>query len=335
MIIFECALALAGCGFLVWYFFVPSGRAARARPPALAKWDVSVSDVLFLAWIILAAGLLGQFLLQATVGHALSKLPEGSTIEQVVYGSTFHVGAILAWIVAHSLARRHRLLPAPPEVPQLRVSPLQTLLSGILTFLAVIPLATGAALAWERFLEAVGLPTERQELVDFFVQTKSPVLLALMIGLALVVAPIIEELVFRAGLFRYLRSRPPVAIILVAAAAAAVFFLVFDSYHRSLAGVAVRLAAAAGICLGAFLLSRDRRVRQALLQPTPRWVAFTVSAGLFAMLHGNWVSALPLFVLGLVFAAAYERTGRLAVPMLAHAFFNLNTLLLVLSGVGR
>jgi membrane protease YdiL (CAAX protease family) len=42
-----------------------------------------------------------------------------------------------------------------------------------------------------------------------------------------------------------------------------------------------------------------------------------------------------LFVLGLLFAAAYERTGRVAVPMLAHAFFNLNTLLLVLSGVGR
>jgi hypothetical protein len=63
-------------------------------------------------------------------------------------------------------------------------------------------------------------------------------------------------------------------------------------------------------------------------------VAFTVSAGLFAALHGNWVSSLPLFVLGLVFAAAYERTGRIAVPMLAHALFNLNTLLLVLCGVG-
>jgi hypothetical protein len=96
-----------------------------------------------------------------------------------------------------------------------------------------------------------------------------------MIALALVVAPVSEELVFRAGLFRFLRSR------------------------------------------------------------APRWVAFAVSAGLFALLHGNWVSSLPLFVLGLLFAAAYERTGRVAVPMLAHAFFNLNTLLLVLSGVGR
>ena len=275
MIIFESALTLAGCGFLIWFFFVPSGRAARARPCALAVWDVTLTDFLFLAWLILVAGFLGQLLLRATVGHALRAQPEGSTIELILYGSTFHVGAILAWLCAHLVVRRRRQAAALPGAPTARVSPLLTIRGAVLAFLAVMPLAGGTAMAWERFLNVVGLPTERQELVDLFVQTKSPVLLALMIALALVVAPVSEELVFRAGLFRFLRSR------------------------------------------------------------APRWVAFTVSAGLFALLHGNWVSSLPLFVLGLLFAAAYERTGRLAVPMLAHAFFNLNTLLLVLSGVGR
>ena len=275
MIFFESALTLAGCGFLVWLFFVPSGRAARARPCALAVWHVTLTEFLFLAWLILLAGFLGQLLLRATVGHALRAQPEGSTIELVLYGSTFHVGAILAWLCARLLVRRRRQVAAPPETPSAQSSPLQTLRGAVLVFLAVMPLAGGTAMAWERFLNVVGLPTERQELVDLFVQTKSPVLLALMIALALVVAPLSEELVFRAGLFRFLRSR------------------------------------------------------------APRWVAFTISAGLFALLHGNWVSSLPLFVLGLLFAAAYERTGRLAVPILAHAFFNLNTLLLVLSGVGR
>lgn len=271
VIIFESLLLLAGCGFLIWFFWVPSGRAVRARRPALAVWEVSVSDFLFLAWLILVAGFLGQVLLRATVGHAVRALPEGATIEQILYGSTFHVGAIIAWFCAHVLLRR-RQAAAPSPAP---TAPMPAIRGAVLTFLAVMPLAGGTAAAWERFLEIVGLPTERQELVDLFAQTKSPVLLALMIALALVVAPVAEELVFRAGLFRFLRSR------------------------------------------------------------APRWVAFTVSAGLFALLHGNWVSALPLFVLGLVFAAAYERTGRVAVPMLAHAFFNLNTLLLVLGGVGR
>jgi membrane protease YdiL (CAAX protease family) len=274
MIILESALILGGCGLLIWFLFIPSGRAARARPAALAVWEIGLIDFLFLAWLILVAGFLGQFLLRATVGPALGKLPEGSTIELLVYGSTFHVGAILAWICASVLIRRLRHA-TPRETPLARISPIQAILGGFLAFLTVIPLATGSALAWERLLDVVGLPTARQELVDLFTQTKSPVLLALMIALALVVAPVSEELVFRAGLFRFLRSR------------------------------------------------------------APRWVAFTVSAGLFAALHGNWVSSLPLFVVGLVFAAAYERTGRVAVPMLAHAFFNLNTLLLVLSGVGR
>ena len=31
VIIFESALTLAGCGFLIWFFFVPSGRAALRR----------------------------------------------------------------------------------------------------------------------------------------------------------------------------------------------------------------------------------------------------------------------------------------------------------------
>jgi hypothetical protein len=105
-------------------------------------------------------------------------------------------------------------------------------------------------------------------------QAKSPALVAFVIALALVLAPVAEELVFRVGIFRFLRAR------------------------------------------------------------APGWVAYVVSAGLFAALHGNWFGSLPLFILGLVFAASYERTGRIAVPMLAHALFNLNTLLLVLSGVG-
>jgi hypothetical protein len=273
--IFESALLLAGCGFLIWFLFVPSGRAARARPAALAVWEISLTDLLLLGWIILIIGFLGQALLQATVGPALGKMPEGATIERILYGSTFHLGAMLAWFCATLLARRRHPDAAAMESPLARSSPFSVIRSGFLTFLAVMPLATGSALAWERFLDMLGLPTERQELVDLFVQTKSPVLLALMIALALVVAPIVEELVFRAGIFRFLRSR------------------------------------------------------------APRWVAFAVSGGLFALLHGNWVSALPLFVLGLVFAAAYERTGRLAVPMLAHALFNLNTLLLVLVGVDR
>jgi hypothetical protein len=101
-----------------------------------------------------------------------------------------------------------------------------------------------------------------------------------MIVLALVTAPISEELVFRAGLFRYFRTRMPRSIALIAPAL------------------------------------------------------------MFAVLHVNWetleglASVGPLVMLATIFSLAYERTGRIGTSMVAHALFNLNTIMLIFTGVG-
>ena len=271
--VFEYALAAAGLVCLAWLAFSQGGRAVRARPAALAAWDVTLAEFLFLAWLVVTLGFLGQFGLRLTLGAALRNRPDGDTLEMVVYGSMFHVGAILACIYRRLYVRRRVPAGAVNQAPLPPAAWLRSARHAGLTLLAAVPLIAGTSLVWEGLLQAVGLPTEHQELIDLFSRTSSPVLLGAMVTLALFVAPIAEELVFRAGLFRYLRTR------------------------------------------------------------APRWVAFTASAGLFALLHANWASFMPLFMLGLVFALVYERTGDLAVPMLAHALFNLNTLLLVLGGV--
>ncbi|MDD2762501.1 MAG: CPBP family intramembrane metalloprotease [Opitutaceae bacterium] len=271
-IAFESALFLGGLGFLVWFFLSAAGRALRTRPAALPAWNVSLTDFLFLGWLVLTLGFLGQLLLRLTVGRVLHNQSEGVTMELVLYGSMFHVGALLTWLFARVVERRRR---GPAMEPfRSHASLPESIRAAALTFLVVVPLVGAASFGWEYLLEILHLPTERQELVDLFTQTKSPALVGVMVVLALVVAPVSEELVFRAGIFRFLRSR------------------------------------------------------------IPRWVAYGVSAGVFALLHANWVSFLPLCILGVIFAMAYERTGRIAVPMLAHALFNLNTLLLVLSGIG-
>ena len=268
----EYLLLLAGAGFIAWLWLRPAGRAARARPPVLPPWEVSVSDFLFLAWLVVALGFAAQVLLRLSLGATLRRQPEAETLQLVLYGSMFHLGAMLTWIFARWYARRRRALEGLPAVAPSRGPAGRIHRDALLTFAASIPLLTLADLGWEPLLKAAGLPTEHQEIVDLFVRVQSPVLLALMITFALVIAPVGEELIFRAGLFRFLRTR------------------------------------------------------------APRWIAFGASAGLFALLHANWVSFLPLCVLGVVFAVAYERTGSLAVPILAHAFFNLNSLLLVLGG---
>lgn len=64
-----------------------------------------------------------------------------------------------------------------------------------------------------------------------------------------------------------------------------------------------------------------------------RGLALVVSSVAFGALHMNWAGFLPLALLGAGLAIAYERTGDLRVPVLAHALFNLNTIFVVLSGV--
>jgi membrane protease YdiL (CAAX protease family) len=65
----------------------------------------------------------------------------------------------------------------------------------------------------------------------------------------------------------------------------------------------------------------------------PRWGALLLPAAVWAALHGLTAFA-PLLALGVVLSLAYERTGNLAVPVLAHALFNLNTILMLLAGAG-
>ena len=61
--------------------------------------------------------------------------------------------------------------------------------------------------------------------------------------------------------------------------------------------------------------------RGLLARSTPAF-AMTLSGLLFAIVHVNAASFVPLWFLGIVFAYAYWRTGTLLVPMAMHLFFN-------------
>lgn len=64
-----------------------------------------------------------------------------------------------------------------------------------------------------------------------------------------------------------------------------------------------------------------------------RAIAFVVSGSLFGLLHGNWAGFVPLAVLGIALAIAYEHSGDIRVPIVAHGLFNLNTTVVILSGL--
>lgn len=58
--------------------------------------------------------------------------------------------------------------------------------------------------------------------------------------------------------------------------------------------------------------------------------AAVVSGAIFALVHFNVVTFLPLWLLGAALAVIYHRTGRIAVPMTIHFLFNLVNILLLL-----
>ena len=62
----------------------------------------------------------------------------------------------------------------------------------------------------------------------------------------------------------------------------------------------------------------------------PRLIAFVAPAIVFAFAHTSAVAFLPMIVFAIIQSLAYERTNRIAVPMIAHSLFNLHTAVFLL-----
>ena len=92
------------------------------------------------------------------------------------------------------------------------------------------------SLVWQGALQLCGIEAEKQDLIDLFANAKSPALLAFMIVLAAVIAPITEELLFRWGIFRYARTRAPRWIALLLPG------VLFGALHANLASFAPLVA---------------------------------------------------------------------------------------------
>ena len=271
-----------GVEVLIWLAgLVALWRIGFARrplaAPALAAWPLTVE-----AFAIGVASTIGGALaLTYGVAHLgerwLGAAARDCAWWEVVQGTAFQLGLLAGLILAALYIRlNHRscLTFTAVDPTPLRSAPTRLpLLAGVTVFLLAIPVINGIGIGWKAVVEALGFPINEQDMVGRFRTIDDPLRWLCMVTLATVLAPVTEELVFRLGLFRFLRAR------------------------------------------------------------LPRGLALTVSAIVFALLHGNLVAAVPLFVFGLILARAYEQTGCISVPIIAHALFNLHTILLLMAGL--
>jgi len=260
----EFTLIFLGLG-LLWKIALRPAARARKIPSPIPKWDVPLINFLLFLWFALAGGILGQSLaiwVLPWVAHVTANT-------RLIVAAAGFQGGMLVGCLGFRWAPSFRSSAATNWTRE----PVSILLAGIVTFLIAVPLVFLTGAAWHFVLERLRLDAGPQELLDVFARAKSPAPIILLIAVAAIIAPMSEELIFRAGVFRYVRGR------------------------------------------------------------LPRWAALLVPAFFFASLHQNLGSFAPLVVLGVVFSLAYESTGSIAVPMIAHALFNLNSVLLFYAGV--
>ncbi len=255
-------------GFI--YILAQRERWAGLPPPEVRAWRIGWLDMgllfcLLFMWSLAAGSITGRLL-------PLGEDPAHSLLawRTALDGMVLQAGMILVffgfWL---SQPYEHRLPFSSEPMPGSAA-----LGKALLYFLAFMPARYLLELAWMATLTQLDklglpLPMEPQLVTGFFNRNSPPLAFVSLVLLAVIVAPIVEELVFRAGLYRFLKAR-----------------------------------------LGTH-------------------GAMIASAGVFALLHGNLLSAPTLMLLGIALCLAYESGGNIKVPIIMHAVFNMNSVLLI------
>ena len=212
--VFVLGGGLLALGFTIWRW--PRWRATRR---ALGPWHLGWADFgLFLVSIVLLtvfAGIIGNAL-----AHALTATPDDETPPIAVVAALSSLlmqgGFIVFFWQWRELHRSEA--EGPIDSQPLRLGAL--LRFALLLVIASYPVIFLVSVGWQFALEGMkglGLPIEieMQEAVELFRDTDNLWVLSLLIFTAVFLAPIAEELVFRAGLYRFLlgRTSKPNAIV--------------------------------------------------------------------------------------------------------------------------
>ncbi len=200
--IYRVLLLLGGCCCLVWDV---QGSHCQ-KDYGLEPWKIRLFDF--------AAFFLGLFAVQMVgqgIGAVVFKALAGSEASWP-YGTVFgFLASQLGVLVLFLLILRNRgglgLVASPA-----RLRPSAALRHGGFYFLAALPLLSAASLGWQQllvWLRTLGWGTETpyQPLVEKLTELHGWTEWTLVFLMAGVVAPVVEELMFRCALYRFLKNR--------------------------------------------------------------------------------------------------------------------------------
>ena len=246
------------------------GDMRLGRHNQLPAWKTTWLDFGLIVWWVLASAIVAQ----GVSDYILKALYVGGdppkTLVALVVGTSSHLAALFVFYLCYKyydLADTLVINSKKPKCATWFKYLVSLLLSGIL-------LSIMAGKGWEallHFMHSANLTpsSQPQKLVTLFQTSAINWTSIALIILAIFVAPISEELLFRVLIYRFLKGRF-----------------------------------------------------------TPLF-ALIISSLLFALLHFNVFSFLPLFLLGMLLCRAYEKTGNIYTCIAFHALFNANNIFLL------
>lgn len=218
-ILTSATIALILISIVLWIRALTRGDVHRwlDSPRRVDGWRIDSSSFLFFLLLICASPLCSIWA-TGLVFERLGWEPDPADV-MLVRG----FGQYLFWLLACLVFR----LPGDRQGSRANLYLLVAVGQGLRTFLLFLPILTLTTFGWERMLDVLGLPIETQEAVQILQGIDDPLRNVLWAFQIVVVAPLVEELVFRAGLFRYLLDRLPLKWAVLASS------LLFGLIHMS------------------------------------------------------------------------------------------------------
>jgi hypothetical protein len=192
----EGALSLAGM-LLLWRLALSPEARVRPPPNLVPPWPGPASDLL----LALVCAFAGAIVVPGLLALGFRLHPPAPLVQQLGLTCAFQGGLLLGIGLFGRLRRETQ--PGPPAPPG------RVLRAGAGTFLVSLPLVFAVGCLWQLLLARFGFEARPQDTVDLFQSLPTPTLKAVFVVIAIVVAPVSEELIFRAGIFRFLRGRIP------------------------------------------------------------------------------------------------------------------------------
>ncbi len=223
--------------FLARFIFKHQGQTSEK----VISWNVKWTDFGLLIWLILI-WLLFSF---SVMSKIFADSDDSSfNINQIIYGGfSMHVGIL---IILYLFQKKNKYLHFTESLNSIKLPVWKSMPLGLFIFFCGFPFIWLVSTIWGLILlvlkkEGYPVSLEAQPIIEIFQQLTSVKLFLALSFLAVVSAPITEELIFRGVIYRFLKSKCSVRLSMLASA------VLFALMHYNIASFPALVVV--GLCL--------------------------------------------------------------------------------------